>query len=68
MLTHWGQDKVTDILQTIFANAFLFNENVLILIKMSLKFIPRGLINYKSLTITIGPGNVLALKGVKPSS
>ena len=31
--------------QTTFSSAFLFNENVWISIKFSLKFVPKGLIN-----------------------
>ena len=33
------------ILQTAFSNTFFLNENVLILIKISLKFLPKGPIN-----------------------
>ena len=33
------------IFQTTFSNAFFFNENVLISIKISLKFVPKGQIN-----------------------
>ena len=33
------------IFQTTFSNAFFFNENVLIAIKLSLKFVPKGPIN-----------------------
>ena len=44
-LTHWGWDKMAAILQTIYLNAFFLNENIWISIKISLKFIPKGLIN-----------------------
>ena len=40
-LTHWGRDKVAD---DVFKCNFL-NENVWILIKISLKFVPKGPIN-----------------------
>ena len=39
-LTHWGRDKMADIFQSIF-----LNENVWILIKISLKFISKDPIN-----------------------
>ena len=41
-LTHWGWDKMAAILQTTLSNAFCLNENVRILIKISLKFVPKG--------------------------
>ena len=44
-LTHWGQDKMTAISQRTFSNVFLFNENVWIAIKISLKFVPKGVIS-----------------------
>ena len=45
-LTHWGRDKMDAISQTTLSNAFSFmNENVWILIKISLKFVPQGPIN-----------------------
>ena len=44
-LTHWGWDKMANIFQTTFSNAFSWKENVWIAIKISLKFVPRGLIN-----------------------
>ena len=36
-LTHWGQDRMATIFQTTFSN-----ENVWILIKISLMFVPKG--------------------------
>ena len=36
-LTHWGRDKMDDIFKCIF-----FNENISILIQISLKFVPKG--------------------------
>ena len=36
---------MADIFQTTFLNAILLNENVRILIKISLKFVPKGPIN-----------------------
>ena len=40
-LTHWGRDKMAVISQTILSNAFWME----ISIKISLKFVPKGLIN-----------------------
>ena len=46
VLTHWGRDKMDAISQTTLSNAFLWmNENVRISINISLKFVPKGLIN-----------------------
>ena len=45
ILTHWGRDKMDAISQTTFSSAFLFNENVWITIKNSLKIVPKGPIN-----------------------
>ena len=42
MLTHWRQDKMDEILQMTFSNAFSLNENVWIAIKISLRFVPKG--------------------------
>ena len=42
-LTHWGWDKFATILQMTFSNAL--NENVRILHKISLKFVPKVQIN-----------------------
>ena len=44
-LSHWGRDKMATILQTMFSNAFSWNKNVWILLKISLKFAPKGQIN-----------------------
>ena len=52
-LTDYGQDrfntlrpgKMAAIFQTTFSNAFFLNENVLISIKISLMFVPKGQIN-----------------------
>ena len=44
-LTHWGRDKMDAILQTPFSNAFSWNENAWVPIKISLKIVPRGPIN-----------------------
>ena len=44
-LIHWGQDKMAATLtDDTFKNKFV-NKNVLILIKISLKFVPKGPIN-----------------------
>ena len=65
ILTHWGQDKMVDIFQTRFSNAFFFNENIWISIPYSLKFVPKGPINKIPALVQImawhGPGD-------KPSS
>ena len=45
-LTHWGRDKMHAISQTPFSNAIFLNENIWIPINISLKFIPKGPINY----------------------
>ena len=45
ILTHWGRDKMADILQTTFSNAFFLNENVWILPKISLECVPKVRIN-----------------------
>ena len=44
-LTHWGWDKMAANFQTTLSNAFFFNENVWISLKISLKFVPKGPIN-----------------------
>ena len=44
-LKHWGRDNMAAISMTTLSNAFFFNENVLISIKISLKFVPKGPIN-----------------------
>ena len=43
--THWGWDKMATIFQTTFSNAFFFNENAWILIKISLILVFKGWIN-----------------------
>ena len=43
-LTHWGRGKMAAIFQTTISDVFL-NENVWILIKISLKFAPGSQIN-----------------------
>ena len=40
LLTQWGRDKMAAIFRCIF-----FNENILISIKISKKFVPKGQIN-----------------------
>ena len=47
VLTHWGLDKMAAMFQTTFWKAFAWNENIWILIKISLKFVPIGLIDNK---------------------
>ena len=44
-LTHWGRDNMAAISQTTHSNAFKRIENVIIWIKISLKFVPKGPIN-----------------------
>ena len=41
-LIHWGRDEMDNISQTTFSNIFIFNGNVWISIKISLKFVPKG--------------------------
>ena len=41
LLTYWGRDKMAALSQQRFQRHF-FNENVWILIKISLKFVPKG--------------------------
>ena len=43
-LTHWGRDKWTPFIRRHF-KSILLNENVRLLIKISLKFVPKGPIN-----------------------
>ena len=43
-LTHWSRDKMATVSQVAYSNAF-FNENVWILITISLKFVPKDPIN-----------------------
>ena len=43
-LTHWGRDNMDAMSQTTFLMHFL-NEDIWIPIKISLKFVPKGLIN-----------------------
>ena len=45
LLTHWCQDNMAATLQTIVLNESFFNENMRILIEISLKFVPKGPIN-----------------------
>ena len=45
LLTHWVRDKMADIFQMTFSNAFSWNKNVWTLTKISLKFVPKGPIN-----------------------
>ena len=42
VLTHWGRDEMDAIMQTTFSRAFFLKENVWILTKISLKFVPKG--------------------------
>ena len=44
-LTHLPLDKMAAILQMIFSDAFVWKKSFCILIKISLKFIPKGTIN-----------------------
>ena len=48
VLTNLFVDKMATISQTIFSNAFFFNEKVRISIQFSLKFVPKGPIDNKS--------------------
>ena len=44
-ISHWGRDNMATIYQTTFSTEFFLNENVWILIKVSLKFVPKVPIN-----------------------
>ena len=44
-LTDWGRHKMAAILQTALFKCIFFNENIRILIKISLKFVPKGPVN-----------------------
>ena len=41
------------VLQTIFSDAFFMNEEFCILIQISLKFVPKGQIDYKSALVQV---------------
>ena len=64
-LTHWGRDKMAAILQMTFSNSFSCKKNVCILIQMSLKFVPKSLINNNTTLFKI---MVWRLSGDKPLS
>ena len=44
-LTHWGRDEIDAIWQTTFSNVFSWMKNVPIVIKNSMRFVPKGPIN-----------------------
>ena len=44
-LTHWGWNKIVNILLMAISNAFFFNENIWISIDILLKFVAKGQIN-----------------------
>ena len=44
-LTHWGRDKVAAIFQKTLSKCIFFSKNVLILLRISLRFVPNGPIN-----------------------
>ena len=56
-LAHWGRANMAAISQTTLSNAFSWKENVIISIKISLKFVPKGPINN---ILSIGSDNGLA--------
>ena len=45
VLTHWGRDKIAPTLANDNFKCKFVNENILISIKISLKFVPKGPIN-----------------------
>ena len=45
ILTHWSRDKMAATFPATFCKCIFFNENMWILIKISLKFVPNGQIN-----------------------
>ena len=47
VLTHWGEDEMAAILQTIFSDDFFVTETHWISCQISLDFVPRGTINHK---------------------
>ena len=64
-LTHWGRDKMAAISQTMFSNALSWNKNTWILIKISLKFVPKGPINNNPALVQIMAWHLV---GAKPLS
>ena len=44
-LTHWGRDKMDALFQTTFSNGFSWMKMYEFRLKISLKFVPKGLIN-----------------------
>ena len=44
-ITHWGRDELDNVSADNIFKRIFFNENVWISIKMSLKFVPNGVIN-----------------------
>ena len=45
LLTHWGRDKMAATLADATFKCKYVNENILVSIKISLKFVPKGPIN-----------------------
>ena len=52
-LTHLPPDKMAVISQTTFSNAFLWIEKLCILIPISLKFVPKVAVDYKSALVQV---------------
>ena len=52
-LAYWGRDKMAAISQTTFSNAFSWMKMFEFPIKISLKFVPKGPINYISALVQI---------------
>ena len=55
MLTNWGRDKIATISQTTFSNAFSWMKIFVFQfsIRISLKFVPKGPINNKSVLVQV---------------
>ena len=53
ILAHWGWDKMANILQTIFSNAFSWMKSFEFFNKMSLKYVPEGVIDNKSVLVQV---------------
>ena len=52
-VTHWGPDKMDAIFADAIVKCIFFCENVWILIKVSLKFVPKGPIDNKSSLVQV---------------
>ena len=53
MLTHLPLDKIASVSQTIFSNAFSWMKNFVFFVLISLKFVPKGPIDNKSVLVKV---------------